>query len=286
MVLPFLVRRDACYAEPGARPPRELSVVLPDASLRRPRYVYVPEGWTLVNDDPPRWELVDSFFLQRREVTYRQLLGWLNRIEAEGLSSAARDRPELQPRWAERMEDLHVLWSEAESRWVLGPDNELDWPARGLTWTDIEQYAELLNVLEPRPRGVALRPAVAGRSGCGPPGGPTGGPSPGATSSTGRAASAIPRATSPSATTRPPRRSATPPADRSPFGLLDMAGSVSEALSEPFGPIRGEFAFAGGSYRSTDEAAMGTLSVRAVSNLQPHRRHRLPPGGAQGCPPG
>ena len=248
---PFLVRRasreTAGRLGPGNR--HEIAL-LPEGSLPE-GFVFVPEGWTLCQDDPPRWEYVQGFAIDRFETTFGDWLALRNECD-HGL------RP---PRDAY---ESSILLVESGEAWRPRADVPADWPLYGLARTDFERYLSELQRHFPPPHGDFYYSFPTRAEWI-------------------RAARGADARTHPWPGEFDWSRCAGHPAhepsgevgafpigfaegDVSPFGVRDMAGSVIEATLSPFPSVRGEFLFCGGSFRDTLPSYMGTLMTRAALN--------------------
>ncbi len=270
--LPFVVRRDACYARADAHPPRSLHVE-PVAEGSIPTgYVHVPGGWTLVEDDPPRWEHVPTFQIQRHEATYADLLGWARAHLEEGWrgwqSLGDPEDPDLKPRYGDSPGELHVVPAPGGDGLVLRPgEHAPDTPVRGLAPMEVLAYATSPRMDAERPgwisdlpssaewvraaRGADARPYPWGHafewSRCG------GHPSDG------------------SVDDEPgPYRAGEFAGDVSPFGVHDLAGSVAELTRDMLATSRDQYVCRGGSYRCVRREDMRTTAHRAIVNKPEH----------------
>ena len=254
--LPIFVRRAAADLEPGAAERRRLQVELVPEEQVPPGYVVVPGGWTLVEDAPPRWELVETFQVQRHEVTYAEWKEWFQ----------SRGSLDPLPRYGDLPEQAHVQCDGPGSPAQLKSKfSRHEWPVRGLTPMELGAFAES----QARPRvgdpaawysAVPTRAewvrAARGADGRTYPWGEVfdwtrcgGFPSRG------------------SASLEPsPFPVESFPSGRSPFGLSDLAGSMAELTSDTSLDRLGEYTVLGGSFRDRSRDAMAITTLRRVRN--------------------
>lgn len=273
--LPFVVRRDACYSDADALPPRELTVTLPELGSIDDGFLYVPAGWTLVEDDPPRWSFVESFLIQRLEVTYGDWIRWMNVLEGQRPEHARLSGRPLEayaPRYPGDDDTPHTVRGPS-GRWMLreGGEHVLDHPVRGVPRMQmIELVSELHRIQSAHPGTYASLPTIdewlrAARGGdCRRfPWGDE--------ADTTRCASYFARDDSERGSSPGLFEVGTHPGDRSPFGVLDMAGSIAEATLDHFAQAPDELATCGGSYRSQTVDDVGVLAIE--SHLNERRLH-------------
>lgn len=254
--LPFLVRRAAAYEDAKARPARELAVVLLSTGELPEGFVHVPAGETLVEDDPPRWERVESFLIRRYEVTWGELVGWLQAREMElGL---------------EPPEGLPLERNEATGKWRLTDEVQPDWPVRGATPMDMFDWASWLDGrIAPVPEDwVPSLPTRAEwvRAARGADGRPypwgfgfdwtkcvnySSGPH--------------------YRRDADPRPIGSVEADVSPFGVRDLAGSAAEITSDLHRPRPGEYIACGGSYWCDRPEDFRVTAMREDENDRPRK---------------
>lgn len=263
--LPFLVRRAAAFDVEAARPPPHATVHLLESAAVPEGFVHVPAGWTLTRDDPPRWEHVPAFLIQRNEVTNVQLLGWMNAARDRARYANLADPADLEgkPRFANDVGTVHVRL-DADGIWRARDLVAPDWPVRGLPRTELEGYAQLATALLDLPREwYASLPRAAEwiRAARGADGRPY----PWGWSFSWDRCGGFRSRGSDDYEPRPYRIGQFP-ADVSPCGVHDMAGSIAEVTLDTSGPVRGIWALCGGSYRSTDANEMRTTSIRGVRN--------------------
>jgi len=252
--LPFLVRRDAAYSREPARPARELSIELPSEDEVPEGFVFIPAGETLVDDDPPRWERVDSFLVARHEVTWSQLASIANAREAE-LGIALSRLP---------------LIRSGGGLWVPMDEVKATWPVRGATPMDMSLWASWLEdhvphapedwvpSLPTRAEWVRAARGADGRPY------PWGWEFDGSQCANyvwgphhGRDAAPVPVGFV--------------PADRSPFGVFDMAGSAAEITQDLHEPRPGEYVACGGSYWCDDPDDFRVTAMREDENDRPRK---------------
>jgi len=274
ILLPLCIRRDAVYAEdPDARPAREIEIELPgpdELDERLEGFVFVHGGDTLLEDQPPRWAWVDSFQILRHEATNQQFVEWLNEFErlrdslpeSTGGLLAEPELPRLGDalcieRIGQRPGGIYRLRSEMG----LGPDQ----PVRGLTPMGVHRFAELFDLIRPRPRtdhrftlpSVAeLTRAARGADGRRFPWGSQFDP--------GRCANY--ESCGFFGADASPVDAGAFPGDLSPFGILDLAGSVGESTRDLVAPVPNRYAVFGGSYRDVNQEEFTTTSVTTVAN--------------------
>jgi formylglycine-generating enzyme required for sulfatase activity len=257
---PFLVRRAAVYEEAhpdgGARPARELAVELPRAGEVPEGFVFVPAGETLVADDPPRWESVASFLIQRHEVPWSAFLSLLHARERE-LGPETTLGPELP------------LRRSREGAWELA-GVQPDWPVKGATPMQMHDWAswhdgriagaprDWIAALPTRAEWVRAARGADGRSY------PWGFDFDGQKCASyvwgphyGRDADPVPIGSV--------------PADVSPFGVLDLAGSVAEITADLHEPRPGEYVACGGSYWCDDPDDFRVTAAREDENDRPRK---------------
>ena len=262
--LPFLVRRTACYDAAGAGPNRELSI-----SLLRPGDIpagfdYIPGGETLVQDDPPRWDFVASFLMQRFEVTNGDLAGWYTPSQRKllGAISTMEGEGEYPERPARGMKidslgpiarGLTQVLTPHPPDWYCDLPTVAEWmrAARGadgrrFPWGDRFERGNSANYMASEHFGKDPTPAEVGRN----------------------------------------------EGDVSPFGTRDMAGSVAEVTRNAAYPIPGHRIVCGGSYRSyrRDQLAVTFRREYAYSEQNPEIGFRtawrpLPPWFLSGDEP-
>ncbi len=257
-LLPFLVRRAACYEDPDARPGRALAIELLRTDELPDGFAYIPGGETLVENEPPRWAAVPSFLIQRHEVTWRELASWTAEREA----------------WLGRSPLLPAglpLQRQEGGGWEVALERvEPDWPVQGCQPMDMSAWADWRDGrIERAPTNwIPALPTVAEwvRAARGADGRPypwgreferTRCASYLSTPSIGRDAR--------------PVASGSFPEDVSPFGVFDLAGSVAEVTSDLHEPRPGEYAVCGGSYRSADPAELRVTALYEDENDRPRQ---------------
>ncbi len=263
--LPVLVRRRAVYDDPGAVPPQRVEVELLRSDELVPGFVSTPPGWTLLEDDPPRWQRVEGFQMQVREVTYADWLAFLAAFSAVNDGSSASGFA-LRPRSADGL--LHVDRSAESGEWVIANDAYAapDLPVRGLSGSEINEYRQHIGRTHPAPgdwyydlprveelvraaRGADARRFVWGDEW-----------------DARRCSSYRPG----DALEQPePARVGSHTGDVSVFGLHDLAGSLAEHSADPFGLAPDFAAVFGGSYRQYLPESFTTTTLRGQRN-EPH----------------
>jgi len=252
---PLLVRREACYEDPGARPGRDVDLEFLKPNEIPPGFVQIPAGDTLLEDHPPRWEFVESFLIQEHEVTNGEFLDWLSHLDPRILESA--ELPEIEGR-------PYVLAGE-DGAFRLALSQELASPLRGLSPMAMNGYARALCSILPRGREDRLfsLPTLAEliRAGRGADGRryPWG-------SEFRYEACANYLSTVSYGSDMFPLAVQSFPEDRSPFGIFDLAGSVAEATRSLYPPLPGHYAVLGGSFRSAKADELALTHVRGLRN--------------------
>ncbi|MEM7306937.1 MAG: bifunctional serine/threonine-protein kinase/formylglycine-generating enzyme family protein [Planctomycetota bacterium] len=252
--VPFLVRRPACYEEDAhARPARELEVELLPARALHDAFVYIPGGWTLVEDDPPRWAFVESFAIQRREVTRGEWAAWMNREQRDSpvvpsaLQQVHVTHKRLSgPRWA-------VAVGAYESLLVAALGSRapaISWP-RVEAWVASYPHKAVVGVTRTEAKGF-----VAGSVGF------RGSLPDDWYPSLPRAVEWIRAARGADARRYVWGDERTEGCDESVFGVMALARSVSEWMAETHGPVKGLFEVRGGTENSwTEEQVRVTVST-------------------------
>jgi formylglycine-generating enzyme required for sulfatase activity len=254
--LPFLVRRAAAYEDERARPARELAVVLPRSDEAPDGFVVIPAGETLVDDDPPRWEHVRSFWIGRHELAWRELAALANAREAE-LGVELDFAPGLP------------LRRSTSGEWEIRGANP-EWPVKGATPMEMFAWTSWLDgrIARAPPEWVPALPTRAEwvRAARGADGRPypwgwefdgekcanyVWGPD------YGRDADPVPIGSV--------------PADVSPFGVLDLAGSAAEITQDLHEPRPGEYVACGGSYWCDDPDDFRVTALREDENDRPRQ---------------
>ncbi len=250
---PFVVRRGACPPRdtPG---PSNTHVVELARDVDVPRgFVHVPAGWSLCRESPPRWEFVESFAIQRYEITFANWLALRNRSSAH--LNPPRDTYDPTRAFARA--------DPTSGEWVLAAEQQAHWPVLGLSRTDMGEYYTSLQRLQP--------------------------PASGAYYSLPTRAEWVRAARGADARTYPwgdvfdwslcagypshatagdddPFPIGHSHGDVSPFGVHDLAGSATEATMAPFPAVAGDFLFCGGSFRDTLPERMAIASTTSVLN--------------------
>lgn len=262
-VLHFLVRRDAIYKREHARPSRERTISLFPHSEIGESWVVIPGGWTLMVDVPARWSFVETFMIQRLEVTLGEWVEWMNSIPTNPVLQGLANTPLLVPDGSNfnlipRSNGGHLLmvnYDQEHELWSLPPGASPREPVRGLSRHDMNIFCGSLTATgAPLPKDwmTALpsipqwRRAARGADGRLYPWGSTRPAAAGIWDSAGRFQDAE----------LSPSEVGSVPGDRSPFDVRDMAGSVQEATSSLAGRIRLSWGSCGGSYRSDQEEQM------------------------------
>jgi serine/threonine protein kinase/formylglycine-generating enzyme required for sulfatase activity len=250
---PFLVRRRACAELGSDVPPSAHRVELLPAAAVPAGMVHVPGGWTLCRDEPPRWEEVEGFLIARHEVTFAD---WL----------AMRRHADLPPPRDAYEPDLLLVAPPVApdaSAWTVAAGVEERWPVVGLARSDMGDYINALQRLRPPEpgwyfslptRSEWLRAARGADARTWPWG----------EDFDWQRCAGYPSHRRPEDVDPFPVGSH--PGDRSPFGVEDLAGSVTEATMSPFPAVRGDFLFCGGSCRDTLPERMSVLAFRSLIN--------------------
>ena len=253
--LHLLVRGDACYDEPSARPARDHDLVFLRAGEIPDGFVQIPAGDSLIEDDPPRWEFVESFLIQEHEVTNGAFIAWLDALGDE----APADFPSPE------IEGTPYIHRGDDGKYDLDLGQQQETPLRGLSPMAMNGYARLLGRIRPLGREDRFfsLPTVAElmRAGRG---------ADGRRYPWGRGfrydACANYLSTVGYGSDTSPVAVRSFAADRSPFGVFDLAGSVAEATRDPLAPLPGHYAVLGGSFRSTAADTLAVTHVRGLRN--------------------
>jgi hypothetical protein len=238
--VPFFVRRAA--AEPGRR---VVQMSVPEGS---PTFdpgvlgelVHVPAGRVLVEREPAVWEEVEEFWMGRFEITEGQVTAWRRALEqlTEGLPLGLDFTPSA--------------------------DGASQMPARALTPMDMSGLLQLLPLVHPLPDGWTFDLPTRAEW---------------IRAARGASAQAWPfgerfdwqRCVNYYSLSSFPG-DAVPEvighnlADRSPFGIHDLAGSVAEVTRELHGPLPGALVVCGGSFRSLEAEELSIDHVDDVAN--------------------
>ncbi len=273
--LPFLVRRDACYVNEDALPTRRRAVEMLRPDQLPDGFVYVPSGWALVEDDPPVWDWVEGFQIQRDEVTNRLYLEWIHLLRNAGTSVLSNsvletlsnpNDPAYKPRYFSRPQDFHVRVDPTTQDWNLIAGMLPEWPVRGLTAMEMEHISNAVgHMLWPSDDQWASLPTASEwiRAGRGEDGRPF--PWGNEAHSKDRCVSYGSAGSFDSAPTLFPVGGF--PSDVSPFGVRDMAGSIAEITRDLAGPLPGNYRVCGGSYRVWRSSEFMVTAWRSVGNV-------------------
>lgn len=257
---PFLVRRSACYEAEGARPSRELFVEMMPEDRVPPGFLPIPGGETWVAADPPTWVRVPSFVIKEFEVSIREWVRYAN--ESERLSGT---RFGVTPHASIRRGD-HRRWELGNSG--IGNSGLGDLPVHGSTPMRMAHWASrFVYAFQPTPENWysdlptsaewirAARGADARRY----PWGDHYDVSSSANFLSGPAAFGHAKVMEVGAF----------PRDVSPFGVRDLAGSVSEQTRDLHRPRAGEYCVRGGSFMSAEPGELAVDNLRANLNETP-----------------
>ncbi|MFT4538565.1 MAG: serine/threonine protein kinase [Planctomycetota bacterium] len=261
--LPFFVRREAADLDQDAERRREHHVTLLELKDLAEGFVYVPAGWTLVEDSPPRWVHVESFQIQRNETTYAEWLQWFRSPLGEDWRT---DKRLILPRYGPAPGEAHVQRNPLSDEWELKvSDAQADWPLRGLTPMELAEFAGSIERprIQERDAWFTALPTLeewtrAARGGDGrqfPWGNSFSWQNCGGYSSRG-AEQGEPF----------PYQVGSFRSDLSPFGVSGMAGSIAELTSHASFDRLGELTICGGSYRGRLREDMKILNSRRIPN--------------------
>lgn len=262
---PFVVRRPAARTLPARQPPVRHTIWLPRVDEVAPDQVPIPAGWTLVEDEPPLFVEVESFLIDRVEVTNRRLVGWMNQ-----LAGTPHSFPELQsdagdvlkPRYSTGSPRLHVVRDPAGD-WRVREEFDPEAPVRGLSLIEMGAYVVEAGLLERRLGQYAALPTCAqwvrAARGADARRFPWG------DAFDGSVVHRLPESSDPM-----PARASDRGRDRSPFGVLGMVSGVAEATVDNRGPVRDSFVACGGSYLDWSPESFEILALRAHPN-EPRR---------------